>query len=111
MSWWSSLFPKSGRVMLPVDMRRRWERIVVCEDCGREGHGKNDWECARHVEELEKVGARCFRPKGVILVWDEVEVSLNDIFMEIMMENAHLMARVMSAKYDGQILVWDEVEV
>ena len=75
MSWWSSLFPKSGRVMLPGDIRRRWEKISVCDTCDRGGHGKNYSECASHVQELERHGVMgCWRPRGIILVWDEERV-------------------------------------
>ena len=111
MSWWSSLFPKPGRVMLPGDIRKRWERIMVCETCDRGGHGIKDRECAIHMLELEAGGVQCWRPRGIVLVWDEVEVGgwkRNKI--KGWKDEAAKMARTIMAKQDGFILVWDEGE-
>lgn len=50
---------------------RRFNIIVNCDTCARDGHGPYYEQCRDDVKEWDRLGVRCWRPRGTILIWDE----------------------------------------
>jgi len=53
------------------EVKQRRYHIVDCETCARDGHGPNYEQCKNDVEIWKKAGVNCWRPVGVLLIWDE----------------------------------------
>ena len=50
-----------------------------CDKCGRDGSG-----CGFNLNKVySEYGVFCFRPKGSILIWDEVEFHTGDLGEEV----------------------------
>lgn len=65
-------FDLVGGNEVPISsIKGRRHRIVDCFSCDRDGHGPNYLQCKEHTDELRKFDVLCWRPRGVILVWDE----------------------------------------
>ena len=54
------------------EFRERKFNIWDCSTCDRDGHGSNHYECKDICEKIKRYGSRCWRPRGVVLVFDEV---------------------------------------
>ena len=49
-------------------------RIPDCDTCARDGHGQNYEQCNEDVKVWKSFHTFCWRPVGVLLVWNTKEI-------------------------------------